>query len=128
MVQYIDPQLDIVFSALSDPTRRAILVRLLEGEARLTDLEVPYPMSLTAVSKHVKVLAKAGLITHEKRGRERFCKLDSHAVRHASSWLHQYQRYWEHKQGNMESFLMATRVEEALKKHREASELEKKAT
>lgn len=118
MVQYLDPKLDVIFSALSDATRRAILVQLLEGEARMSDLEVSHPMSLTAVTKHVKVLAKAGLISHEKRGRIRYCKLEPHAVRHASSWLHHYQRQWEHIASHMDKFLMASRVEEALKKHR----------
>ncbi len=122
MVQYIDPHLDKIFSALGDPTRRAILVQLLEGEARLTDLEVPHPMSLTAISKHVKVLAKAGLITHEKRGRERFCKLDPKAVHHANSWLHQYQRYWEQKLNRLDSFTTAAKIQEALQKHRDQIE------
>lgn len=120
MVQYIDPQLDKIFSALGDPTRRAILVRLLDGEARLTDLEVPHPMSLTAISKHVKVLARAGLITHEKRGRERFCKLAPKTVQYANSWLHQYQRYWEQKMNKLDSFTTAAKIQEALQKHRDS--------
>ncbi|MEH6404263.1 MAG: metalloregulator ArsR/SmtB family transcription factor [Sneathiella sp.] len=120
MVEYIDTRLDYIFSALGDPTRRAILVDLLEGESKLSDLEIPYPMSLTAVSKHVKVLAKAGLITHEKRGRERYCKLDPRAMERARTWLHHYHRYWERKLDQLDSYLTASKIEEALKKHRES--------
>jgi len=119
MVEYIDTRLDNIFSALGDPTRRAILVNLLEGETKLSDLEIPHAMSLTGVSKHVKVLAKAGLITHEKRGRERYCKLDPRAMEHARTWLYHYQKYWQRKLDQLDSYLTATKIEEALKRHKE---------
>jgi DNA-binding transcriptional ArsR family regulator len=81
-----DP-LDQVFSALADPTRRAILAMLLEDDMAVTDVAEPFAMSLAAISKHLGVLAEAGLITQEKRGRVKWCKLEPDALRAASVWM-----------------------------------------
>lgn len=81
-----DP-LDTVFSALADPTRRAILTMLLEDDMAVTDVADPFDMSLAAISKHLSVLAEAGLITQEKRGRVKWCKLEPDALRAASVWM-----------------------------------------
>ncbi len=81
-----DP-LDQVFAALADPTRRAILGMLLEDDMAVTDVAAPFDMSLAAISKHLSVLADAGLITQEKRGRLKWCKLDPDALRAASVWM-----------------------------------------
>ena len=79
--------LDIVFAALSDPTRRAILALLLEDDMAVTDVAQPFRMSLAAISKHLSILADAGLISQEKRGRINWCKLEPDAMRNASVWM-----------------------------------------
>ncbi|KJZ20746.1 ArsR/SmtB family transcription factor [Loktanella sp. S4079] len=79
--------LDLVFSALADPTRRAILAMLLEDDMAVTDVAEPFDMSLAAISKHLVVLTAAGLISQEKRGRVKWCKLEPDAMREASVWM-----------------------------------------
>ena len=81
------PSLDTVFAALADPTRRAILTMLLEDDMAVTDVAAPFEMSLAAVSKHLGVLTGAGLISQEKRGRVKWCKLEPDALRDASAWM-----------------------------------------
>ncbi len=81
------PSLDTTFAALADPTRRAILTMLLEDDMAVTDVAHPFAMSLAAISKHLTVLAEAGLITRERRGRVIWCKLDPDALRAASVWM-----------------------------------------
>lgn len=90
------PDLDRLFSALADPTRRAILARLAaEGEATISDLARPFAMSLPAISKHVRVLEGAGLLQREVRGREHRCRLEPRPLKDAVDWLADYRRYWE---------------------------------
>jgi len=86
-------QLDTVFSALADPTRRAILAMLLEDDMAVTDVAEPFSTSLAAISKHLMVLAHAGLITQEKRGRVKWCKLQPDAMRDASIWMQAFGQY-----------------------------------
>lgn len=81
------PPLDAVFSALADPTRRAILQMLLEDDMAVTDVAAPLPLSLAGVSKHLQVLAEAGLVAQERRGRITWCKLRPDALREASVWM-----------------------------------------
>jgi len=81
------PKLDTVFTALADPTRRAILAMLLEDDMAVTDVAEPFEMSLAAISKHLGVLTAAGLISQEKRGRVKWCKLEPDALREASVWM-----------------------------------------
>jgi DNA-binding transcriptional ArsR family regulator len=88
-------QLDQTFAALSDATRRAIVARLAEGEAPLSALADPFDMSLTAVSKHVRVLSDAGLVAVEKRGRTRHCRLQAAPMKDAAEWLAFYRGFWE---------------------------------
>ena len=80
-------QLDIIFAALADPTRRRILAMLLEDDMAVTDVAEPFEMSLAAVSKHLGLLSRAGLISQEKRGRVKWCKLEPDALRDASVWM-----------------------------------------
>ena len=80
-------QLDIIFAALGDPTRRRILALLLEDDMAVTDVAEPFEMSLAAVSKHLGLLSRAGLISQEKRGRVKWCKLEPEALREASIWM-----------------------------------------
>lgn len=81
------PKLDTTFAALADPTRRAILAMLLEDDMAVTDVAEPFDVSLAAISKHLGVLTAAGLITQEKRGRVKWCKLEPDAMRSASVWM-----------------------------------------
>lgn len=80
-------KLDTVFAALADPTRRSILTMLLEDDMAVTDVAEPFEMSLAAISKHLGVLTSAGLITQEKRGRVKWCKLEPNALKEASVWM-----------------------------------------
>ena len=85
--------LDIVFAALADPTRRAILTMLLEDDMAVTDVAEPFDMSLAAISKHLTILSRAGLITQEKRGRVKWCKLEPEAMRDASIWMQSFGQF-----------------------------------
>ncbi len=95
MVKYKSQDLDAVFSALGDPTRRAILARLALGEASVGDLAAPHEMSLPAVSKHLRVLETAGLIRKEKDGRVVRCRLEAAPLGDAAAWIAEYRRFWE---------------------------------
>ena len=81
------PTLDTIFQALADPTRRSILTMLLEDDMAVTDVAEPFEMSLAAISKHLTILTKAGLISQEKRGRVKWCKLEPTALKSASVWM-----------------------------------------
>jgi DNA-binding transcriptional ArsR family regulator len=87
-----DP-LDIVFAALADPTRRAILTMLLEDDMAVTDVAHPFDMSLAAISKHLVILTRAGLIAQEKRGRVKWCKLQPDAMRRTSVWMQSFGQF-----------------------------------
>ncbi|UUX49524.1 metalloregulator ArsR/SmtB family transcription factor [Nisaea acidiphila] len=89
------PDLDQTFAALSDDTRRAILARLCSGEAALSEIAAPFDMSQTAVSKHVRVLTDAGLVSVTKRGRTRYCALRAAPMKQAADWLGAYKQFWE---------------------------------
>jgi len=94
-------QLDQVFAALADPTRRAILAMLLEDDMAVTDVAEPFEMSLAAISKHLGVLTAAGLISQEKRGRVKWCKLEPDAMRDASIWM---QGFGQFEPVNLDAF------------------------
>lgn len=87
------PSLDTVFSALADPTRRRILTMLLEDDMAVTDVADPFEMSLAAISKHLGVLTRAGLISQERRGRVTWCKLEPEAMREASIWMQSFGQF-----------------------------------
>jgi len=93
--------LDTIFAALSDPTRRAILSMLLEDDMAVTDVADPFEMSLAAVSKHLTILTKSGLISQEKRGRVKWCKLEPDALRDASIWM---QGFGQFEAVNLDAF------------------------
>jgi DNA-binding transcriptional ArsR family regulator len=88
-------QLSTTFAALADPTRRAILARLSQGEASVTELAKPFDLSLPGVSKHLKVLQRAGLITQSRSAQWRPCRLESARLKEASDWVGEYKRFWE---------------------------------
>ena len=87
--------MDSTFAALADPTRRAILASLAEGEKSVGTLAEPHDMSLAAVSKHIRVLGDAGLVSQRKDGRSRFCRLEPDRLAEASRWFEDYRRFWE---------------------------------
>src|SRR5881275_2570854 len=88
-------QLSVTFAALADPTRRAILARLAQGEASVTELAKPFDLSLPGVSKHLKVLQRAGLITQSRNAQWRPCRLEGGRFREASEWVGEYRRFWD---------------------------------
>src|SRR5258708_8666961 len=94
MVKY-SASLDSTFGALADPTRRAILASLMLGETSLSNLAGPHRMSLPAVMKHVRVLQSAGLVSQQKIGRTRFCRLSPTPLNQAEDWIAHYRRFWE---------------------------------
>ena len=101
------PSLDTVFAALADPTRRRILTMLLEDDMAVTDVADPFEMSLAAISKHLMVLAEAGLISQEKRGRVKWCKLEPDALRDASIWMQAFGQFEAINLDAFERFLAA---------------------
>jgi DNA-binding transcriptional ArsR family regulator len=100
----LDP-LSMTFQALADPTRRAILARLALGETSVSELAEPFEMSLPAVSKHLKVLEGAGLITRSRDAQWRPCKLEPTALKTVDDWLERYRRFWEERFDRLEDYL-----------------------
>lgn len=105
-----DDILSTVFAALADPTRRAILARLAEGEAPVSELARPFDMSAPAISKHLRVLAEAGLIEREISARWRICHLRSDALRDAHGWLERYRLHWEGNLDRLVAFVEQTQT------------------
>ena len=98
-------QLSAVFGALADPTRRAILVRLAEGDATVNELAEPFAMTLPAVSKHLKVLERAGLISRGREAQWRPCRLRAQPLKDVSDWVEQYRRRWEESLDRLGDYL-----------------------
>jgi DNA-binding transcriptional ArsR family regulator len=98
-------QLSMTFAALADPTRRSILARLASGETSVTKLAAPFKMSLPAVSKHLKVLAKAGLISRSRRAQVRPCRLQANRLKEVSDWVEPYRRFWEQSFDRLDDYL-----------------------
>jgi DNA-binding transcriptional ArsR family regulator len=108
-------RLSVTFAALADPTRRAILARLASGETSVLKLAEPFDMSLPAVSKHLKVLERAGLIARGREAQWRPCRLEAKPLKGAADWVEQYRRFWEQKFDNLEEYLRELQKQE--KKH-----------
>src|SRR5580704_3668901 len=107
--------LTATFSALADPTRRAILARLSRGEASVTDLARPFKMTLPAISKHLKVLERARLIARGREAQWRPCRLEAQPLRQVADWVHQYHRFWEESFDRLDTYLQELQAKE--KKH-----------
>lgn len=107
MVEYISRTLDRVFAAVADPTRRAILEELTQGPATVTQIARSFPVSLNAVSKHIMVLERAGLLKREVWGREHHCSLAPEPLRDATAWLDHYRGFWESRLDALERHLAA---------------------
>jgi DNA-binding transcriptional ArsR family regulator len=99
------PNLDLVFGALADPTRRALLAQLARGDATVNELAAPFRMSQPAISKHLKVLEGAGLISRSRRGTMRFSHLEAEPLREATTWLADFREYWEESFTRLDALL-----------------------
>jgi len=98
-------QLSVTFAALADPTRRAILARLSKGEVSVTELAKPFDLSLPGVSKHLKVLQRAGLITQSRNAQWRPCRLEAAAMKDAADWVGEYRRFWDESFERLDVYL-----------------------
>ncbi len=113
--------LSATFSALADPTRRAILARLADGEAMVGELAAPFDMSAPAISKHLKVLERANLIARRKDAQRRVCRLQPGALEAASAWISRYRRFWEGQFDALENYLNRLDSEEEEEDDRDRS-------
>jgi DNA-binding transcriptional ArsR family regulator len=105
-------RLSATLSALADPTRRAILARLAAGETSVTELAKPFRMSLPAVSKHLKVLERAGLIARGREAQWRPCRLDAGPMREVADWIHGYRRFWDESFDRLDDYLTDMQAKE----------------
>src|SRR5512132_408814 len=112
-----DP-LSATFAALADPTRRAILARLAAGNASVTALAEPFEMSMPAISKHLKVLERAGLITRGREAQWRPCRIEPDALRGVDDWLERYRRLWEERLDRLEDYLREIQAKDKTEKKR----------
>lgn len=101
----VEQRLDATFTALADPTRRAMLADLMVGEKSIGELAAPFQMSFAGAAKHVAVLARAGLIERRKVGRQQLCRLKAKRLKEASDWLHQWERFWTGRLDALEAAL-----------------------
>lgn len=108
-------QLSVTFAALADPTRRAILARLAKGEATVTELAKPFDLSLPGISKHLKVLQRAGLITQSRNAQWRPCRLEGSRLKEAADWVGEYRRFWDQSFQRLEDVLQDLIKEEKKK-------------
>ncbi|MEV4708072.1 metalloregulator ArsR/SmtB family transcription factor [Actinoplanes sp. NPDC049316] len=100
-----DDRLSVIFAALADPTRRAILARLAEGDATVTQLAEPFEISLPAISRHLKVLENAGLITRSRSAQWRSSSLQAEPLREAAAWMERYRRFWDENLTRLDAHL-----------------------
>jgi DNA-binding transcriptional ArsR family regulator len=112
----MDDSISSTFAALADPTRRAILARLALGETSVTKLAEPFEMSMPAVSKHLRVLERAGLITRGREAQWRPCKLKAEPLREAAGWIDEYRQFWEQSFDRLDEYLQRLQAE-AKQKH-----------
>ena len=105
-------RLSATFAALADPTRRAILARLATGEAAVTELGEPFDMSLPAISKHLKVLERAGLIARGREAQRRPCRLEAAPLAEALDWIERYRRFWEERLDRLDAYLQQLKTKE----------------
>ena len=121
MIRELDG-LSATFSALADPTRRAILARLSEGETSVTELAAPFAMSMPAVTKHLKVLERAGLVERSRLAQWRPCRLRAEPLEEATGWIAQYRKFWEDSFDRLEAYLREAQKEEKKKGRRHGRE------
>jgi DNA-binding transcriptional ArsR family regulator len=112
-------RLSTTFAALADPTRRAILARLALGESAVTELAEPFEMSLPAISKHLKVLERAGLITRGREAQWRPCRIEPAALKHVDDWLDRYRQFWEQSFDRLDDYLRELKAKQNKEKANE---------
>ncbi|MBC1239353.1 ArsR family transcriptional regulator [Nostoc linckia z18] len=105
-------RLSLTFAALADPTRRAILAHLAKGEASVTELARPFEMSLPAISKHLKVLERAGLIVRSREAQWRPCRLEAEPLKDIADWIEEYRQFWEQNLDRLDEYLQELQAEE----------------
>jgi len=105
--------LSLTFAALADPTRRAILARLAEGEASVSELSEPFEISQPAITKHLKVLERAGLISRGRQAQWRPCRLEAEPLKQATGWMEQYRQFWEERLDRLETYLIELQAKES---------------
>jgi DNA-binding transcriptional ArsR family regulator len=105
VVKQMADRLSEIFSALADPTRRAILARLLDGEASVKELAKPFAMTPPAITKHLKVLERAGLITRSREAQWRPCRLEPEPLKEVNQWLDRYRRFWDESLSKLDDYL-----------------------
>lgn len=105
MVNYAERRLDLAFGALSHPIRRGILARLSTGEATIAELAKPFKVSAPAITKHMRVLEDAGLLTRVKKGREHHCRLEAKRMKEAEAWIEAHSKFWNEKLDALERYL-----------------------
>ncbi len=110
-------RLTATFGALADPTRRAILARLAAGEASVTELAEPFDVSLPAISKHLKVLERAGLVARGREAQWRPCRLDAKPLEDVADWVERYRRHWEERFDRLDEYLRELQHQKKEKKH-----------
>ena len=126
LVYYMMDAVSSTFSALADPTRRAILARLALGETTVTELAAPFAMSMPAVSKHLRVLEQAGLIARGREAQRRPCTLRAEPLRQAAGWLEEYRRYWEESFDRLDGLLRTVEAEDLHPRGKKNRKKEKK--
>lgn len=109
----VDDRLSIIFAALADPTRRAILARLAEGEATVTELAEPFSLSLPTISKHLKVLQQAGLISQSRQAQWRPCRLEAAPLRDIAGWVSEYRQFWDESYTRLDAYLTKLQATES---------------
>jgi DNA-binding transcriptional ArsR family regulator len=105
-------QLSVTFAALADPTRRAILARVAQGEATVMELAEPFKLKLPTVSKHLKVLREAGLVTQGRQAQWRPCRLEATPLKEVADWVERYRENWEERMGQLNDYLQTLKPEE----------------
>ena len=112
MGEYKDTKLDDVFTAMSDGTRRAILARLAQSDARVTELANDFPISLNSTSKHIRILERAGLVTRVVQGRDHVLTLNAGPMAEAMEWMEYYRQFWENSLAALEDFVVRKRKQD----------------
>jgi DNA-binding transcriptional ArsR family regulator len=112
--------LSATFAALADPTRRAILARLQSGEASVLELAAPFDMSLPAISKHLKVLERAGLISRGRDAQRRPCRIEAGPLREATEWMESYRRFWEESLDRLDEYVQELKQRDQSKRKKES--------
>ena len=111
MVELPNTGLNQTYAAIADPTRRAILVRLMQSEARVTELAEPFDISLNAISKHLRVLERAQLVRRRIKGRDHYLSVNIEPLQEAAKWIETYQKFWEERVDALETFLIKKRIQ-----------------